>query len=174
MRRSIVGDASRLENSSKVTMKGHKELATHATSLGLIPRANISLQRLCEKQLNVTLDKTEQTSNLGGRLADEEVSYAARDSYASWALHAAMETAGSRLVPDDKVSVGMRDNVVNAGDTVRVAHGEVEEFLEAPTRRRVAAGKKRASVRILELYIPGNVHPFSSEHTPGKPPKTLG
>lgn len=101
----------------------------------------------------MTLDKTEQTSNLGGRLSDGQVAYETRDSYASWALYAFIETAGSRPVPDEKVSIGMRVDVVDAGDTVRVAHGVVEELAEAPPSRQLAGGNKRVCVRILELYI---------------------
>lgn len=142
--RNVAGDVGKLQALPTVEVRGQLELGKLAKDMALVPRATLSLQALCEILLRCTLDKTHQKGYWGATLSADQVNYAARDAYASCALYDKMQELGSRVVDKDALKPGLSVNLVDTGDTCRVARCVVDMDQQPDHPRR----KKRVRVRL--------------------------
>jgi len=160
--RNIAVDVSRLQQQwPSLSVLNIKDVGSVGKELGLVRRANMSLVALCEQLLGVSLDKTEQLGHWGGDLSNAQVLYAAKDSYAAWALYEKMLSCGSRFIDPDHLTPNAPVIVMDASGTEAVAKATIAAVQPAPPTRRVAKTKKHVLVNVVKVLVPAFVLPVA-------------
>jgi len=158
--RGIAGDVHRLKKHFSITVVNFKDVGAVGKELGVVPRANYSLQAMCEQVLGVSLDKVEQAGHWGGDLTRAQILYASKDAYSCWSMYDKMIAAGSRFIDPHNLTPNAPVIVMDASGVEQVAKATIAAVQPAPPSRRVVDARRRVLVNVQEVFVPAFVLPF--------------